>query len=383
MEMNQRKGNRHVLSLESAQRRFGKLPLWICVAAGGKEAVRDFLLKSGIDENCILNGKLVPTCNFMRRNMIVEDNALYYCCRNIGMPSNIPRVAWFPSRENIDFDAMTDEFIDVKKKHLESIQKKTPCACSGCAYITNSWDYEHESDSLSVAEIAFGLDSPCQLSCSYCKAYNARNKTSDENKFFVRNFDYVRFFSVLEKKRILDDAASVTFASGELTLDPRIDEILDAVEKYSICVLTNGVVFNERIAKLLSRSGSSMNISLDSGTRETYAKVKGLDAYDAVVKNIEKYAQYAKIGGGGLSLKYIFLPENTNEKDVEGFIRVATNVGASSISIATDIFKEYEFTDVDIGLMAKMAQLARDNTIPYGIANEIPVADAERIKRLL
>ncbi len=62
---------------------------------------------------------------------------------------------------------------------------------------------------------------------------------------------------------------------------------------------------------------------------------------------------------------------------------MATNVGASSISIATDIFKEYEFTDVDIGLMAKMAQLARDNTIPYGIANEIPVADAERIKRLL
>ena len=74
-------------------------------------------------------------------------------------------------------------------------------------------------------------------------------------------------------------------------------------------------------------------ISLDSGNRNLYKKIKRVDCFDNVINNIKLYssAEYSK---DNTFLKYIILPEiNDNKKDFIQFLDVALDCGIKGIKI--------------------------------------------------
>ena len=71
-----------------------------------------------------------------------------------------------------------------------------------------------------------------------------------------------------------------------------------------------------------------INVSLDAGTAETFAKIKQVDCFDKVVTNLRLYSR----DGGGIDLKYILMDGiNLGKQDLDGFLDIAKEVSAAVI----------------------------------------------------
>lgn len=68
---------------------------------------------------------------------------------------------------------------------------------------------------------------------------------------------------------------------------------------------TNVEIYSDEIAEFLRTGNSTVNISLDSGTPETFSIVKGRNSFDKVLSTIENYAKV-----GNVELKYIIFTIN-------------------------------------------------------------------------
>jgi molybdenum cofactor biosynthesis enzyme MoaA len=110
---------------------------------------------------------------------------------------------------------------------------------------------------------------------------------------------------------------------------------------------------------VLNVAGGGIMISVDAGTRETFKRIKGIDAFDKVWENIKKYYDF----GSRMLLKYIFVDENSNDTDVERFIKNVVNIGVSNIAIDRDAFRSRLYSQEQKYLMVKMYKLAKLNGI--------------------
>jgi molybdenum cofactor biosynthesis enzyme MoaA len=130
----------------------------------------------------------------------------------------------------------------------------------------------------------------------------------------------------------------VELCDGEITVLPYRDKILDLVLDmgWSALIYTNAILYNKKVAEILSRRLSAMDVSLDCGTAETYQIIKGRDVFERVCDNLEKYIS---TGCHRLCLKYILLPGyNDNYDDIENFVAIAKRVNAFSIILSNDLY---------------------------------------------
>ncbi|MBQ7677041.1 MAG: hypothetical protein IJT32_02285, partial [Lachnospiraceae bacterium] len=109
---------------------------------------------------------------------------------------------------------------------------------------------------------------------------------------------------------------------GEFSIDPIDCRILDEISEYPVMILTNAFLLKQEAIRALERSGIIF-CSVDAGTRDTFRRVKGADAFERVSDNLREYARH-----GPVSLKYILLDGvNDSTEDLEGFFRLADEVG--------------------------------------------------------
>jgi len=151
----------------------------------------------------------------------------------------------------------------------------------------------------------------------------------------------------------------VGIAGGEPTIMPRKDELLDLINDFRLNLATNGIVFDDRFAMMTARPGSMAVISVDAGTRETYRRIKGMDAFEIVCGNIKKYRER----GANITMKYIFMPENSNETDMDGFISQALDAGVDNIQCSVDFNRKALLDEQTAGAIARMM----DKAISHGI----------------
>jgi molybdenum cofactor biosynthesis enzyme MoaA len=115
---------------------------------------------------------------------------------------------------------------------------------------------------------------------------------------------------------LIDGFTQIVQAAGEITINPKLDEIVSLLSGYSSKIYSNCVIYSDALYNCLKQGNMMINTSVDAGTRETFAKIKGVDRFEQVCGNIRRYAK-----AGMVELKYIFLPGiNDNEADVDGFI---------------------------------------------------------------
>jgi MoaA/NifB/PqqE/SkfB family radical SAM enzyme len=79
---------------------------------------------------------------------------------------------------------------------------------------------------------------------------------------------------------------------GEPTISPDFDKITDYLEQNSI---PYGINTNFNVYKAISPN--YLKISLDGYDRESYQKARGVDKYDTVIENIERYLLFKKVNG--------------------------------------------------------------------------------------
>jgi hypothetical protein len=272
-----------VMCIEEAIARYGKFNIYVTLSPQYRYEVFEYLASLGIRSEHIVNFEKYTRyigCTDLETTMVVNEEWIAYCCARHSTP---PTVTFDGNAESVvdRFIDRRDELINEIRQNAEGIQ------CSGCRSISERV-YPNEKK---IRELSFGLSSPCNCGCIYCNVPGTLNTRIDERRSEkVENFDYKNFIMYLEAQQLIKkNETRITFASGELTIDKRIDDILDAAEPYMLSILSNGIKYHAHVAELLARPGNSCLISLDAGTWETYKRVKRVDAFDRVIENIRRY----------------------------------------------------------------------------------------------
>lgn len=113
---------------------------------------------------------------------------------------------------------------------------------------------------------------------------------------------------------------------------------------------TNCFIFDEKVAaNLKANPHSVINLSIDSGTKKTWFKVKGVNNFDAITVNLVKYLNSSS-RSGQITLKYIILPGiNDNIEDYLYLIEIMKILKVKHLTIARD-------TRIKYTLDAKLSQ---------------------------
>ncbi len=144
-------------------------------------------------------------------------------------------------------------------------------------------------------------------------------------------------------------------SGGEPLLNPEWEEIVRALKTNGLKVwlLTSGLSLAKharRAAQLLD----AITVSLDGTNSETYAAIRGLDAFDKVCEGIRAAADCGMKVGLRVTL------QRANYRQLDAFVELAHRVGAHSISfLAVDVANPHAFGRTD-DFSADLALQAED-----------------------
>ena len=118
-------------------------------------------------------------------------------------------------------------------------------------------------------------------------------------------------------KGLIRRGGAIGFGGGEPTILPEFDKLIKLFLKNGfddMRVPSSGIKYSSAIAKGIETGQLSVVVSIDSGCRETYKKIKQIDAYEKVCKNLKKYSKAQKRFFNVIS-KYIIIPEVNDTKE--------------------------------------------------------------------
>ena len=246
--------------------------------------------------------------------------------------------------------------------------------CIDCPkYIVNEWD--DVSDTLCYVSLAMA-PAPCQSKCMYCAHLSKDNSLSDESKDAYERL--IKLLKYMKEKNIITKDTTIQVASGEITIHPYKDQILEIVNGLNVKFFSNCFKFDQGIADhLRGNPQSSINLSIDSGTASTWKKVKGFNNFNRVVSNLRKYYNYCdQVNHQQIELKYIVMPEiNTQTQDYNGIIKIMKDLNVKELIISREFSvyyqpstKEYETLYENI---ITLASLCKINGLSYIMADGI------------
>lgn len=125
------------------------------------------------------------------------------------------------------------------------------------------------------------------------------------------------------------------------------------------------VVFNSNAITLGSRQGRALidasldelRVSLDASTRQTYARVRGVDAFDKVVANLEAFAAQRRETGAGrprVSLWFTALRDNIDE--IPGLVPLAVRTDACGIHLQRLVYNGLGLATAGQSLHGRLAR---------------------------
>jgi wyosine [tRNA(Phe)-imidazoG37] synthetase (radical SAM superfamily) len=241
------------------------------------------------------------------------------------------------------FQRMRGGVITESKNFIQSALpqggRKFTTGCAKCAnYRLDKWQSDGKIHYVNLSM----YPAPCQCKCIYCGVPHgetgvfSKTATAESYEKMFDAIDYAR-----ESDMIAADARWQV-SSGEITIHPYKDRILDLVKNQAAVFFTNCFVFDEKIAKILAANPlSTINLSIDSGTSQTWFKIKGVDNFESITENLAKY-HVASMRPGQITLKYIILPGlNDNYEDYLSVIEIMKVLHVSHLNMARDIRIKY------------------------------------------
>ena len=213
----------------------------------------------------------------------------------------------------------------------------------------------------------------CNAKCSYCTF------ASQERGYKYKVLPLVQS---LINKGILSKTAYVYMSGGETTISPEFEDLLSLLLSYldsRIEIISSGIKYCKSIEDGFIMNKLNMLLSLDSGTRETYKKIKQVDCFDVVIENLKNYIKASDNVKNNVILKYIIVDDyNDNKEEIKSFIEIATSLGIKNVRLDID-YEKYKLTknitvpDSYFDLIAYFNELSEKNAL---IVNHCEQVDA-------
>ncbi len=221
--------------------------------------------------------------------------------------------------------------------------------CKNCIYIREKSDVDQYSEQFEL--IYLNNWTQCNCGCYYCDRLSYSKGKITTRKVKSEYYDIFPIMKGLYKNNLLNkDKLRVVFHGGDLSVLKEFEPLVKLFLKEGIKKIdfsSNNIIYQPIISKCLKNKIASLNMSLDAGTRETYKKIKKVDKFDNVVKNLKKYVKESNSDNPEINVKYIILKGmNDNEAEIKNFIELMVNIGIKRVSLhiehryAIDLFEE-------------------------------------------
>ena len=360
-----------VFSFEEAVALYPNCYVYMTVSENNWEEISHSLAESGlISKDRILNfimHKKYKSCTFLENAITTGCELLFPCCVSI------------PGRPHVeisftDYYETIDRYIAMRSRVKEEINvHKGDHGCYKCRYLVEQyWPFSDRHFKINhLYQVDAGV---CQFDCIYCIRINKAGRISNRpTADFKALLDAIYCRGLLAKEFLVD------ISGDEITTHPACDKILDAFSDYPLTVYSNAATYNEIIGNSMLKKGSSLIISLDAGSPETFYRIKQRNVFDEVCENIRRYAAT----GAAIVLKYLILPGiNDNFTDASSFFRFCMEINAKKIIISRDEYTGKGGTDLPdsaIETARNMLVWARDGRVRCELWDSFTENDLHRL----
>ncbi len=266
--------------------------------------------------------------------------------------------------ETLNFDALkvfyccatrTGPSIDVPEpKHVKDIIKKRnflikqldhgqiPHECEGCFDLKEKEHQEYGGFKFFTKMPKANLIivkhfKQCDCACIYCcEQYLSKRKIvlkPQKSDYY----DLLPIIKELYKQNIIDKKElDVHFQGGNISVLDEFEPLLNTFMENGVKrveIATNGIQYLPQIAQIANRTFVDVNISIDSGCRETFRKIKTVDKFDDVVENLKKYVKLPIL----LRLKYILVRGvNDSIDELTKYIDLMQEIGIKNSELMID-----------------------------------------------
>lgn len=240
--------------------------------------------------------------------------------------------------------------IRIKGLELATKGKKDPliASCMNCSrYVLKSKPHiktiENIKIDCKIRWINFSMyPAPCQANCIYCNVKNYRRLMHLDKDAYSKYYKKIeQIVEIMEKREIISTDAKWIIASGEIAIHPFKEQLYQITKDKKVTICTNCFVYDEQLARILQTNVyASLSFSIDSGTEETWRKIKGANNFNTVVSNLFRYSLQVS-SPEQLDLKYIVLPGvNDTVRDYKGVIDIIKRCGINGITISKNQYEE-------------------------------------------
>lgn len=355
-----------VLSIEDGLKLYPNAYIYISIwfSENSYKQIFDELTSKGISRSRFINCRL--TCDYLEKFIVCgyheiafggkvgEDSgthSLKPCCSDYGK-NQVDYV-----EVHSDLRESFDGYLKLRSSLLEKIKEGHMCCCTGCPQLR----YTSEVISNEFEYVIFNEIGKCNCMCTYCNYEDRLGRDVSED------IDVLELYALLKEHGYNDKKGIIELCNGEITIHPDKKRIYDGLTDTNIMFLTNGLVYDEEITRRMKEGTGILNISIDSGTKETFKRIKGIDGFERVVSHLTKYSAEKR---GKIFLKYIFIPGvNDREDDVVGFIELCKKIDVDVAHISYNLVQSFEDYNIPSMIVAikKMVALLEEENISYEI----------------
>ncbi|MDR0498323.1 MAG: radical SAM protein [Holophagales bacterium] len=357
-------GEFEVLPVQEALNRYPDAFLYITTDPESYDAAYDGLIAKGIPPEHI--GAKPQHCLLVGHQFSLNGSSTINICYRLGPAEQIQVVG------SIEEDVKN--YYTYSERLRSDLNKGKLTSCSGCPELhPGPSDEELTIGSVSVSSGMPGA-TKCNFKCFFCcHGMNFEKKVHERSEELDNVLEILEYFAKNEEVRYLH------YAAAEITISPYRIEILKLLKKMDcrIMISTNASSYLEELKELLEDKNKFLLVSLDSGTPETFIKMKGVDAFYKVIENLEKYASTGSV----INLKYIVWEGiNCNETDMDNFLAIAEKINAT-VEISWDIREKIPtFSDIQYWAVAYLARQCQLRNRPYIVSFDT-VDYVDRLKK--
>lgn len=240
-----------------------------------------------------------------------------------------------------DFNKINKKSIEKEKeKNIKALKNgEIPKQCQGC----NEYKEINEppkkffetlfenKKKYPVSYIIIDHYKQCDCNCIYCS-----QKIIYKGE--VKNYSLLPLIKQLYANNMIDNNnLKVEFQGGNISCLNEFDLLLEEFKKHNctnFAILTNGIKYMPQLENLSNNPESFVCISLDCGTKETFRKIKNVDAFEQTIENIRKLKKNTT---ARIVFKYILIKDvNDNLDEIKAFLQYAKELVTGYIVIDID-----------------------------------------------
>ena len=271
------------------------------------------------------------TCDFAETSIFFGYDYVAPCCITPALGVNPPQ--YFDNVRDLSYIQKVESFLRCRSELISPSLKKD--ACKNCKYrVSRASNDRRRYETVVLSHIEF-----CELSCVYCYQSDPGYPKNTKR----HPYSFAAILNEMLKRDLLCDNACFFWGGGEPMSSPefwRTAVEIDALN-YRQIINTHAVRHHPQIYETINkRTNATLVCSVDAGISETYRKIKGVDAYHIVWKNLKKYSD----GGIRVLPKFIFHHQNYSEAN--RFIDAARDFGFQSICFDFDLNAAFKISKV-------------------------------------